>query len=131
MRRLVVIESPYHSETPNEGVRNDRYLSACLRDSILRGESPFASHGLYTRHGVLNDKVPEERRLSIEAGLAWLRVEEVGHIVYQDLGISRGMQAGIALARAHGKGTEFRELGPNWESLGHLDLQDYLKETES
>lgn len=43
--RRVIIESPYHGNVE----RNLRYLRACLRDSLLRGEAPFASHGLEFR----------------------------------------------------------------------------------
>jgi hypothetical protein len=41
---------------------------------LLRGESPIASHLLYTQPGILKDDVPEERPLGIEAGLAWRSV---------------------------------------------------------
>jgi hypothetical protein len=58
-----------------------------VSDSLLRGEAPIASHLLYTQPGVLNDQVADERRLGIEAGLAWLRAAKAT-VVYQDLGIS-------------------------------------------
>jgi hypothetical protein len=54
-----------------ESARNARYLAAALRDCTLRGESPYASHGLLTLPGVLRDDVPEERALGIRAGFAW------------------------------------------------------------
>ena len=47
MTDLVVIESPFNG-TPEERARNARYLAWCIKDSLDRGESPFASHGLYT-----------------------------------------------------------------------------------
>jgi hypothetical protein len=49
-------------------------MRAAVRDRILRGESPIASHLLYTQPGFLKDDVPEERHLGIEAGLAWRSV---------------------------------------------------------
>ena len=92
--KLVVIESPYAGDVR----RNVRYLQACIRDCIRRGESPYASHQMLTT--ALDDKVPEQRRTGIEAGLAWRRarwIDEEGNIrrivpvFYTDLGISSGM----------------------------------------
>lgn len=65
----VIVESPYAGDID----RNVRYVRACMRDCLLllRGESPFASHALYTQEGVLRDDVPEERMHGISAGFAW------------------------------------------------------------
>jgi len=117
--RRVIVESPFAGETPEEAERNLRYLRACMRDCLLRGESPYASHGLYTQPGVLNDAVPEERDHGIQAGFAWRAVADAT-IVYSDLGVSRGMVKGIQHAdklRAEGDDheIEFRELGGEWE----------------
>lgn len=68
--RRVYVESPYGSDNPEIIQRNIVYVRACLRDCILRGEAPFASHLLYTQDGVLRDEVPEERTLGMEAGFA-------------------------------------------------------------
>jgi hypothetical protein len=87
---LVVIESPYAGDVD----RNLRYLRACMADSLARGEAPFASHGLYTQPGVLDDDVPNERDKGIRAGFAWAEVAEL-RAVYTDLGISEGMKLGI------------------------------------
>lgn len=46
--RLVIIESPFAGDV----VRNLRYLRACMRDCLRRGEAPYASHALYTQPGV-------------------------------------------------------------------------------
>lgn len=67
--RLVIIESPFAGDVE----KNIRYARACVRDSLLRGESPIASHLLYTQEGILNDDVPAERQHGIDAGLAWRR----------------------------------------------------------
>lgn len=107
--RLVVVESPYAGDVE----RNLRYLRACMADCFKRGEAPFASHGLYTQPGVLDDNDPRERELGIEAGLAWGRRADAT-IVYTDLGISRGMEQGIARARAENRVIEYRELGESW-----------------
>jgi hypothetical protein len=54
----VVIESPYAGDVE----RNLRYVRACMRDCLLRGEAPYASHALYTQPDVLCDEIPEERQ---------------------------------------------------------------------
>lgn len=107
--RLVILESPYAASTP-EGVRaNVEYARACLRDSLMRGESPIASHLLYTQPGVLDDTIPDERQGGIDAGLAWRKVAEAS-VVYTDRGISAGMQYGIQAAKDAGIRIEMRRL---------------------
>lgn len=86
--RLVVIESPYAGDVE----RNVAYAKKCMLHSIRLGEAPFLSHLLYTQ--VLDDQVPEERKLGIEAGLAWAK-KSLTRAVYVDHGISDGMRAGI------------------------------------
>ena len=81
--------------------------------AIWRGESPYASHGLLTQEGVLRDDVPKERAQGIEAGFAW-RERADATVVYDNLGMSRGMLAGIADARRKGHPVEFRSLGGGW-----------------
>ena len=95
MMRRVIIESPYAGNVEH----NLRYLRACMADCLRRGEAPFASHGLYTQPGVLDDGKPDERRLGISAGFAWRAVAEAT-VVYADLGITPGMIDGIAHATA-------------------------------
>lgn len=103
--RLVLLESPFAGDVE----RNLAYARAAMRDCLLRGEAPFASHLLYTQAGVLDDDVPGERALGIEAGLLWgAKAERT--VVYADLGISRGMQLGIERARAEGRPVEVRSL---------------------
>jgi hypothetical protein len=83
---LVIIESPYAGDID----RNIAYARACLRDSLMRGESPIASHLLYTQPGVLDDNLMDERMLGINAGLEWRKVAEK-HVFYVDYGYSSGM----------------------------------------
>jgi hypothetical protein len=131
--RRVIIESPFAGETPADVARNVRYVRACLRDCLLKGEAPFASHALYTLPGVLRDDVPEERKLGMEAGWAWARVLDLGTpirvVVYTDLGISPGMQSGIDGAKSWGRDIEMRQLGGAWlkaetarESTAHTEV---------
>lgn len=103
--RLVIIESPYAGDI--EG--NVAYARKCVRDCLLRGEAPIASHLLYTQPSILDDAVPAERQHGIDAGLAWLAVAHAS-VVYTDLGISLGMEHGIAAARAAGVPVEFRAI---------------------
>jgi hypothetical protein len=106
--RLVIVESPYAGDT----AANVAYARACVRDALARGEAPFASHLLYTQPGILRDEVPAERDKGIAAALAWYRTADAA-VVYTDRGISRGMEFGIAAAKAAGKPVEFRSLGAN------------------
>jgi hypothetical protein len=102
----VIIESPYAGDVE----ANLTYLRACLRDSLLRGEAPLASHGLYTQPGVLRDEEPSERAHGIHAGFAWRRLA-AKTVVYTDRGLSDGMRYGIEHAHQLGQAVEYRELG--------------------
>lgn len=97
--KLVIIESPYRGDV----TRNTRYLRACIRDCLKRGESPYASHRMLT--DALNDDDPEERAIGIEAGLAWrhamspvfrndgaiIGYSPARHVFYLDIGATTGM----------------------------------------
>jgi hypothetical protein len=108
--KRVIIESPYAGDIE----RNVAYARACIADSIRRGEAPFASHLLYTQPGILNDALAEERELGIKAGFAW-RWGAHSTVVYQDLGITKGMKQGINDALSiPGHTLEFRNLGGQW-----------------
>jgi len=107
--RLVIIESPYAGDVE----RNLRYVRACMADCLARGEAPYASHALYTQPGVLDDGVPEERRLGMRAGFAWREMADAT-VVYTDIGMSRGMEEGIADAVAECREVEYRTLGDEW-----------------
>lgn len=69
--KRVILESPYAGDTAEDVERNLTYAREALRDSLLRGEAPIASHLLYTQKGVLDDRIREERGLGIAAGVAW------------------------------------------------------------
>ena len=106
--KLVVLESPYSGDI----AINVRYAQECLKDALLRGEAPIASHLLYTQPNVLDDEVAYERQLGIDAGLSWC---ECAHavVVYTDLGISDGMRLGIERATSLGVPVEYRMLRNN------------------
>lgn len=105
----VIIESPYRGNNYEDTEMNLVYLRACMRDCLLRGEAPFASHGLYTQPGVLDDKDPGEREHGIQAGFAWHQVAEKT-AVYTDRGMSTGMKYGIANAEKAGIPIEYRSI---------------------
>lgn len=107
--RRVLVESPYAASTPEGREANITYLRRALRDCLKRGEAPFASHALYTQEGVLDDTVPEERALGIEAGLVWGRQADAT-VVYMDRGVSEGMKLGIERAKSEGRPVERRFL---------------------
>jgi hypothetical protein len=110
--RRVIIESPYAGDVQ----KNKRYLRACLRDCISRGEAPYASHGLYTQPGVLRDDVPEERTAGINAGFAW-RTAATATVVYENLGRSKGMDYGIEDSIRNGVPVEYRLLPESWDDV--------------
>lgn len=117
--RLVVVESPFagrHGAACRclpcwfDVERNKRYARALLRESLLRGEAPIASHLLYTQERVLDDTVGAEREMGIEAGLLWGE-KASATVVGSDLGTSRGMKAGIERANLAVRPVLHRTLG--------------------
>ena len=109
MSRLVVIESPYKAKTEKELERNVKYARACMRDCFMKREYPFASHLLYTQKGVLDDNNHDERKLGIEAGLAWVKIADAT-IVYTDFGITDGMRQGVERAKDEEREIKYRKL---------------------
>ena len=103
--RLVIVESPYAGDVS----ANVEYAQRCVKDALERGEAPLASHLLYTQPNILDDDIPTERQMGIEAGLAWRRVADAT-VVYTDRGISSGMEYGIATAKSAGIPIEYRRL---------------------
>ena len=101
----VILESPFAGDVE----RNIAYARKCVKDSLLRGEAPIASHLLYTQEGILNDDIEPERVLGIDAGLAW---KEVAHkqVFYIDHGMSKGMEYGLEYAKEHNIPVEFRRI---------------------
>lgn len=123
--KLVIIESPLGNRpdgtrcSPEEFERNVQYARACVKDSLLRGEAPFASHVIYPL--VLDDATPEQRRMGMEAGFAWgdaarqVDADFFGpsalRAVYTDRGVTPGMTEGI---QRNGMTVEYRTLGGDW-----------------
>jgi hypothetical protein len=105
--RRVILESPYAGNIVARWL-NRRYARACLHHSLMMGEAPIASHLLYTQ--ALDDGDAHERKIGVDAGLAWLGVADAS-VVYIDRGLSDGMRQGIAAAQLAGVKVEFRALG--------------------
>lgn len=103
---IVIIESPFAGDVE----KNLAYCRAAMHDCLVHHcEAPFASHALYTQPGVLRDDVPIERELGMKAGFLF-RHKAARTVVYEDLGISYGMEIGIAHARRIGHEIVYRSL---------------------
>lgn len=110
IRRFVIVESPYAESAATPRLElNIQYARRCVKDCLLRGDAPFASHLLYTQDGVLFDRNKEERALGIDAGL-FIGLRADATLVYTDLGISLGMRYGIDAAKNAGRLIEYRQL---------------------
>jgi hypothetical protein len=111
--KRVIIESPFSDGGDMDKRRLfDAYLKLCIKNSLSRGEAPFASHGFYTR--VLDDNNSTERRQGMEAGFAWGQTAEIV-AVYEDLGISPGMEESINRALKTSANITFRSLFGNFK----------------
>ena len=106
---IVIIESPYKGGDYKDLERNMAYLRAAMRDCLLRGEAPYASHALYTQPGVLDDTIPEERALGMQAGFTFREIADTT-AVYGDLGVTEGMKFGIEHAEKYGSMVVYRSL---------------------
>jgi hypothetical protein len=109
--KRVILESPYAGNIE----KNIFYAKLCIKDMLKRGEAPIASHLLFTQPGILDDNNPEERKLGIAAGLAWLPVADL-QAFYVDYGMSNGMVAAFKKAQDEGRldKCELRTLGVNY-----------------
>ena len=114
----VIIESPFAG-----GWQNVLYSRQCVLDSLSRGESPYASHLLYTQKGMLDDRVPEQRKLGIAAANGWLEVADLV-AVYCDRGITTGMLIGVIKGASLGKSFALRWIQSNQREIRINDESD-------
>jgi len=128
--KRVIVESPYAADT-DEGIKvNEIYGEFAMRDCLLNNETPYASHLLYTRKYVLDDKNPEERKLGIKAGFYWRDVSEQTNF-YIDLGMTKGMIEGLEDCRAKHKVHEVRRLCYSlWEDFVEACVNEGLPKPE-
>lgn len=101
--KMVVIESPYAGDVE----RNRKYLRACIRDCLRRGENPYASH--YMLPNFLDDNKPQERQLGLQMGMDWAFFADAA-VFYVDFGMSQGMVAAEETHRQTGKELIYRRL---------------------
>jgi len=118
-RPPTLILSPYRGHT----YINTDYAKACMKDSLSRGEAPFASHLLYPQ--LLDDSTESERTIGFECEKAWLAAAATSNCaavvaVYVDRGVSEGMleTLNLAISRYRYKlKIEFRKLPSEGESI--------------
>ena len=124
---FTVIESPFSAPTVDGLVRNVQYTMLAVRDSLNRGEAPYASHLFYTQ--ILDDNNATERQLGMDAGLTICQHADQT-AVYVDLGISHGMEYGIEAAKKAGRNVIERRLFPDVSTEDEIQLlllQEYNK----
>ncbi len=114
--KRVIVESPYAGNI----ALNELYARFCMHDCLVNhGESPYASHLLYTQEHVLDDSIPNERNLGIQAGFEWRSVTDLT-VFYTDLGISSGMTWGAKDCGERGVETAKRKLPDDlWARFQH------------
>jgi len=106
--KRVILESPYAGDVDTHVT----YARRAMAHSLSCGESPIASHLLYTQPGILDDFVPEERARGIAAGLEWAEVADAA-VFYVDYGWSRGMEAAVRFYESRGVSYAVRKIGVN------------------
>lgn len=95
---------------------------------VNHNEAPYASHLLYTQEHVLDDTVPEERTLGINAGFVW-RGMTGKTVFYTDLGMSGGMELGMADLEKKGLPYERRTLPTDlWDKFESLSEDEGIQE---
>lgn len=107
--RRVILESPYAGSSGRTVEENIEYAKRCIKDCLKRGESPIASHLLFTQQGILDDEKEMERALGISAGLAWSDCADCV-VFYTDFGMSKGMRFSEEIHLRNGVRTEYRTI---------------------
>lgn len=105
-----MIETPLMARGERTMEMNLEYARDCTKDSLRRGEAPFAMHLLYTQ--VLNDLDKADRALGITCGLEWSKHADL-IVFYIDHGFSSGMQLAHDMALRRGQQIETRFLNFN------------------
>lgn len=96
---FTIVESPLRGH-PDGYEAGKAYARCCLSDSIKRGETPWASHLLYTQ--VLDDTRASERSKGIEMHINIVTIASAipnaKMVLYADYGVSQGMEEAYYLA---------------------------------
>lgn len=103
---LVVVESPWAGL--GAGPKAVDYLRACIRDTLSRGEIPWASHAMLAYTRALYEEDEEQRNEGIEVCKRMIFSHAQKVVFYLDHGLSEGMRKAFIWARMHGKPTEGR-----------------------
>lgn len=111
----VYVASPFRGASAEETRQNIVYARLCMLDSLSRGEAPYLSHLLYTQ--VWSEK---NRDAGLAAGDAWREAADV-IAVYQDIGVTPGMDRAIAARLPH-QTVEQREV--HWREAKALEPLD-------
>jgi len=107
-RPLVVIESPWAGL--GAGEKAQAYLRACLRDSLSRGEIPWASHAMLANTRALYEEDEDQREEGLEVNREMIRCYGTLVVLYADYGISPGMKMAQRWAIMQGKPVEVRKI---------------------
>lgn len=133
LRTLVNVESPCAGigETRWQRAvsrwRHRMYTIQVVRDSLARGEAPYASHAMFDSSRILNDDKPDDRALGMGVGDAWARLAAL-HVFYVDLGMSRGMLRRWDECVVNGWRRELRWLDADNRRKYHAQLVTQLAE---
>lgn len=118
----VIIESPLGAPDRDGVEFNKLYARRCVRDSLKRGEAPYASHLFFDQPGILDDMKPDERENGIAAGFAWGEAADMV-VFYIDRGISPGMIRGFERAVKSDAEILVRSLETNVSMYVPLELE--------
>lgn len=130
--QIVIIESPFKpsEETVKQYLgrysraellrQNLVYARLCLLNSLGRGESPLASHLLYTQVWSESDDL---REAGIKAGIEMYHRADLSAL-YVDLGVSSGMKHGQAHAELVGVASTRRLLFATHEDGVRANLHE-------
>ena len=105
---LVVIESPWAGL--DAGERALHYLRQCIRDSLARGEIPWASHVMLAATRALWEEDEDQRQEGLEVNRAMILQHASLVAFYTDHGMSPGMAMARRWAGMHGKKMEERKI---------------------
>ena len=134
--RAAIVESPFKTteivfangeKFIIEEAQNVLYAKACCLWALDNGFSPYASHLFFTQF--LDDAIPEERKLGIEAGITWGRLAGE-RLFFVDRGFTEGMVYGYEAAEKQNQRTRVLKLGGDWD-LGWISGEPRWSDVQS
>lgn len=105
---LVAIESPWAGLGAGEKAAN--YLRQCIRDSLSRGEIPWASHAMLAHTRALYEEDEDQRAEGLETNQFFIIHYAALVAFYTDHGMSPGMKLARQWAGMHGVRIEERKI---------------------